>query len=53
MENHIDQGGEARVGLSIETYRFGEDGSVAIRTYYRVPAHNDGNLGNLFRTYLP
>jgi hypothetical protein len=53
MENHIDQGGEARVGLSIETYRFGEDGSVAIRTYYKVPAHTDGNLGTLFQTYLP
>ena len=53
MENHIDQDGEPRVGLSIETYRFGEDGSVVIRTFYRVPAHSDGHLGTLFGTYLP
>ena len=53
MENHIDQGGEQRVGFSIETYRFGEDGSVDIRTFYKVPAHSDGRLGTLFQTYLP
>lgn len=53
MENHIDQGGEQRLGLSIETYRFGEDGSVDIRTFYKVPQHSDGPLGTLFQTYLP
>ena len=53
MENHIDQGGEQRVGFSIETYCFGEDGSVDIRTFYKVPAHSDGRLGTLFQTYLP
>ena len=53
MENHIDQGESTRLGLSIETYRFGEDGSVDIRTFYKVPAHSDGPLGTLFQTYLP
>lgn len=54
MENHIDQGdGQMRLGYSIETYRFGEDGSVDIRTFYRVPTHRDGNLGTLYQTYLP
>jgi hypothetical protein len=41
------------VGLSIETYRFEADGSVVIRTYYRVPARTDGELGEMFQTYLP
>jgi hypothetical protein len=53
LENHISADGETNVGLSIETYRFGPDGSVAIRTYYRVPAHTDGELGEMFKTYLP
>ena len=54
LENHIDQGnGETRVALSIETYRFGEDGSVDIRTWYKVPTHTDGQIGELFQTYLP
>ena len=39
--------------LSIETYRFEADGSVVIRTYYKVPAHEDGAVGELFKTYLP
>lgn len=55
LENHIrgETGGETRVGLSIETYRFEEDGSVTIRTYYRVPSHADPILGEQFQTYLP
>ena len=53
MEKHIDQGGETRLGFSIETYRFGDDGSVDIRTFYKVPQHSDGQLGTLFQTYLP
>lgn len=53
MENHIDQGGEQRLGLSIETYRFAENGSVDIRTFYKVPVHSDGRLGALFQSYLP
>ncbi|HEU4429601.1 MAG TPA: hypothetical protein VFT98_12650 [Myxococcota bacterium] len=39
--------------LSIETYRFEANGDVVIRTYYEVPAHADGSVGELFKTYLP
>jgi len=53
LENHVETGSGTRVGLSIETYRFEPDGSVVIRTYYRVPAHDDADLGDLFQTYLP
>jgi hypothetical protein len=53
LENHFQRDGAAAVALSIETYRFGSDGSVVIRTYYKVPRHDDGQLGELFRTYLP
>ena len=53
LENHITTDGETQIGLSIETYRFEEDGSVVIRTYYRVPPHGDGELGTIFKEYLP
>lgn len=54
LENHFSTPeGEEQIGYSIETYRFNDDGSVDIRTYYRVPAHADQNLGDLFETYLP
>ncbi|MYV98036.1 hypothetical protein [Streptomyces sp. SID3343] len=53
MENHFtDNGVEGNV-VSIETYRFEADGSVVIRTYYRVPDHQDGAMGEIFQTYLP
>ena len=42
-----------QVQYSLETYQFGADGSVNIRTYYRVPAHNNKNLGDIFQQYLP
>ena len=38
--------------LSIETCRFEPDGSAVIRTYYRVPPGNEGELGEMFQTYL-
>ncbi len=39
LENHFETPtGEAKVGHSIETYAFRDDGSVDIRTYYKVPA---------------
>lgn len=41
------------MSLSIETFRFEEDGTVVIRTYYRVPNHNQGELGEIFQEYLP
>lgn len=54
LENHFQSpDGESKVGHSIETYRFNEDGSVDVRTYYKVPAHSDESLGELFQTYLP
>jgi hypothetical protein len=54
LENHIEtKGGRPRVGLSIETYRFEPDGSVVIRTYYRVPTHGDEDLGEHYQQYLP
>jgi hypothetical protein len=53
LENRIDTDGKPFVGLSIETYRFEPDGSVVIRTFYRVPARTDDELGQMFQTYLP
>ena len=47
------RGSEERFAYSIETYRFEPDGSVVIRTYYKVPAHSAGDLGKLFETYPP
>lgn len=53
LENQITADGQTMVGLSIETYRFEPDGSVVIRTYYRVPERTDDELGEMFKTYLP
>jgi hypothetical protein len=53
LENSITADGQTTVGLSIETYRFEADGSVVIRTYYRVPARTDDELGAMFKEYLP
>ena len=53
LENHITSDGEASVHFSIETYAFGDDGSVMIRTYYRVPPRTDDELGHMFQEYLP
>lgn len=53
LENHITTDGDTNIGRSIETYRFEEDGSVVIRTYYKVPARTDGELGEMFKEYLP
>ena len=53
LENHIETAEKEIIGLSIETYRFEEDGSVTIRTYYRVPERTDDTLGDMFKVYLP
>jgi hypothetical protein len=54
LENRITTGGRDEfVGLSIETYRFEEDGSVVVRTYYKVPERTDDELGEIFKEYLP
>jgi hypothetical protein len=39
--------------LSIEVYRFGDDGSVEIRTHYDIPESADPVTGELFSEYLP
>jgi hypothetical protein len=53
LENHFDGPDGPQFQFSLETYQFTEDGSVNIRTYYRVPAHNDNSLGDIFQEYLP
>jgi len=53
LENRFTSGGREQLGLSIETYRFEENGDVNIRTYYKVPRHSDAEMGELFQTYLP
>ena len=53
LENHFDGPTGPQVQYSIETYRFGEDGSLEIRTYYRVPTHSNDAIGDIFEAYLP
>jgi len=53
LENHFEGPDGAQLQYSLETYRFGDDNSVAIRTYYRVPNHANANLGDVFKAYLP
>jgi hypothetical protein len=53
LENHVSADDGSRVHLSIETYRFEPDGSCVIRTYYRVPQKQEGELGAIFDVYLP
>jgi hypothetical protein len=53
LENHMTGDGQTVVNLSIETYRFEPDGSVVIRTYYRVPERTDDEIGKMFQEYLP
>ncbi|MFK7732988.1 MAG: hypothetical protein AB8B48_15315 [Pseudomonadales bacterium] len=53
MNNHVTKNGEVFVEPSIESFRFEPDGSLVIRTWYRIPKHNDGELGEMFQTYLP
>jgi hypothetical protein len=53
LENQITADGKTTAALSIETYRFEPDGSVVIRTYYRVPERTKDELGQMFQTYLP
>ena len=53
LENHFDGPQGSQCQFSLETYRFEEDGSLMIRTYYRVPAHQDTSMGDLCTRYLP
>lgn len=53
LENHFDSADGSQIQYSLETYQFSDDGSVNIRTYYRVPPHDSENLGDIFKDYLP
>ncbi len=53
MENKIEKDGKTEILLSIETYIFGDDGSVEIRTHYDVPDASNEVAGELFQKYLP
>lgn len=53
LENHFTSDGREQIGLSIETYRFEDNGDVTIRTFYKVPRHTEAEMGELFQTYLP
>jgi len=53
LENTITADGKTTAALSIETYRFEPDGSVVIRTYYKVPERTKDELGQMFQNYLP
>ncbi|MBW2272357.1 MAG: hypothetical protein JRG96_03735 [Deltaproteobacteria bacterium] len=53
LENRITTDGKTITGISIETFRFEEDGSVMIRTWYEVPDRDTTELGDMFETYLP
>lgn len=53
LENHFQAPDGEQIQYSLETYIFGDDNSVNIRTYYRVPTHANENLGDIFEQYLP
>ena len=53
LENHFHSNGRDQIGLSIETYRFEQNGDLTIRTYYKVPRHDEQEIGEIFQTYLP
>ena len=53
VENIFSKDGKKEHMLSIELYRFGEDGSVEIRTHYDVPEASNPVSGDLFTAYLP
>ena len=53
LENHFHSNGRDQIGLSIETYRFEQNGDLTIRTYYKVPHHDEQEIGEMFQTYLP
>jgi len=53
LENHFESPQGTQIQYSLETYQFGDDGSVRVRTYYRVPTHDSENLGDIFKEYQP
>ncbi|WP_300645405.1 nuclear transport factor 2 family protein [Nocardioides sp.] len=53
MHNHFEHKGRPTRARSIETFEFGEDGSVLIRTWYDVPSHDHDSMGELYKVYQP
>lgn len=53
MNNIITSNGKEFMEPSIETFKFEPDGSLAIKTFYRIPQHTNDELGTMFKTYLP
>jgi len=53
LENHFDGPDGPQVQYSIENYCFADNGDVTVRTYYRVPTHDNAAIGDIFQTYLP
>lgn len=53
LESHIDSEHGKSTQYSIESYRFNDDGSVFVRSWYRVPSHQNKDLGDAFKVYQP
>ncbi len=53
MHNIFERNGVPKVGKTIESYEFGSDGSLIIRTHCVIPSHDDEALGDLYKVYLP
>ena len=53
MENTFTKDGQSQTLKSIEVFRFGEGGSVEVRTHYDVPEDSDPVAGEVFSEYLP
>lgn len=53
LENHFEGPDGPQVQYSIETYQFADNGDLFIKTYYRVPSHDNDSIGDIFQEYLP
>ena len=53
MQNHFERHGKQTYANSIETYQFGADGSMEIRSYYVIPSHDDAAMGDIYKVYQP
>jgi hypothetical protein len=56
MENHLDVDGQDVCRISIENYRFKDDGSVDIRTWWEMPERDSEiarAFGRIMAEYLP
>jgi len=53
LEKQLAGDGKPQLAIGIETLRFEADGSVLIRTGYRVSERDRSELGEMFRKRLP